>query len=232
MISNEVKERLLQKNWFVECKTEQDADLVLQACDETGITWHSDWKATKHKPYENHPKKIKEIGFCKNDYGITYNCSTGDESYEEDGLESITGWFFNAIKNTDVKLTPQDAKQEHMVQILLAKLQGVYVEEYNDDNCFWKPSDSNCIFLNTEYRIVPKPTSLITREMWAMIAPEWKWAAMDGDGEVHFYTDEPCISIRDWMWTCGGGDYCNSVLAINTDSINWERSLTERPEDV
>lgn len=41
MISNEVKERLLQKDWYVECKTEQDTDFVLQACDEAGVTWHS-----------------------------------------------------------------------------------------------------------------------------------------------------------------------------------------------
>ena len=95
MISNKVKERLLKKNWYVECKTEQDADFVLQACDEAGVTWHSGWKATKHKPYENYPK---EIGFCKNDDGITYNCSTGDESYEEDGLKNVTNWFFEELR--------------------------------------------------------------------------------------------------------------------------------------
>jgi len=31
MISNEVKERLLQKDWYVECKTEQEANLLLRA---------------------------------------------------------------------------------------------------------------------------------------------------------------------------------------------------------
>lgn len=130
------------------------------------------------------------------------------------------------------KLTPQNEYQEHMVQVLLAKMQGVPVEEYNDDNYFWHPSDSNCIFLNTEYRIVPKPIPLITREMWAMIAPEWKWAAMDKDGKVYFYTDEPCINTRNIGWTNCGGDYCNSVLATNANSTNWRLSLTKRPEDV
>ena len=225
MISNEVKERLLQRGWYVECKTEQEADLLLQACNESGITWCTGCKATERKSCKRYPV---EIGFYKEDEGLTH----GTAEHTNCGCENITDWFFNAIKNNDSKLTPQNAHQEHMAQVLLAKMQGVYVEEYNDDSCFWKQSDSNCIFLNTEYRIVPKPNSLITREMWAMITPEWKWAAMDGDGEVYFYTDEPCISTRDWMWTCGGGDYCNSVLAINTDSINWERSLTERPEDV
>lgn len=225
MISNEVKERLLQKNWYVEFKTEQEVDLLLRVCDDAGITWDAGQKATEFKPDKHYSVNI---GFCEEDDGITQDI----KYFKKSEIENITGWFFNAIKNNDSKLIPQNAEQEYLVQILLAMMQGLYVEEYNDDNRFWKPSDSNCIFLNTEYRIVPKPTSLITREMWAMIAPEWKWAAMDGDGEVYFYTDEPCISTRDWMWTCGGGDYCNSVLAINTDSINWERSLTERSEDV
>lgn len=226
MISNAVKERLLQKNWYVECKTEQEVDLVLQACDDAEITWAAGEKATEWYPLKSYPFNI---GFFKDDNGITQDYYNIYEEYE---LENITDLFFNAIKNNDSKLTPQNKEQEHLVQVLLAKMQGVYVEEYNDDNCFWKQSDSNCIFLNTEYRIVPKPPSLITREMWAMIAPEWKWAAMDGDGEVYFYTDEPCISARDWMWTCGGGDYCNSVLATNANSTNWRLSLTERPEDV
>lgn len=225
MISNEIKERLLQKDWYVECKTKQDTDLVLQACDDAGIIWQDGDKATEYEPYNLHPVNI---GFCDEDNGITQAI----KYYKKSKIENITDWFFNAIKNNDSKLTPQNAEQEHLVQVLLAKMQLMHIEEYNDDNCFWHPSDSNCIFLNTEYRIVPKPTPFITREMWAMIAPEWKWAAMDRDGEVYFYTDEPCISTRDWMWTRGGGDYCNSVLAINTDSINWERSLTERPEDV
>ena len=226
MISNEVKERLLQKDWYVHCQTKQKSDLLLQACDEAGLRWSEGEKATGYCPQESYPF---DIGIRQGSHGLYFDKY---DMFEKSSAENITDWFFDVIENTNVKLTPQNAEQEHLVQILLAMMQGLYVEEYNDDNCFWKPSDSNCIFLNTEYRIAPKPNSLITREMWAMIAPEWKWAAMDGDGEVYFYTDEPCISTRDWMWTCGGGDYCNSVLAINTDSINWERSLTERPEDV
>ncbi|OCG04297.1 hypothetical protein A9G15_04145 [Gilliamella apis] len=229
MTSNEVKERLLQKNWYVECKTKQDTDLVLQACDDAGIIWQEGNKATTWSPLKKYPLYIT---FYKRKSGITYDYNAYYDSYEEYGLENITDWFFNAIKNNDSKLTPQNAEQEHLVQVLLAKMQGMHIEEYNDDNCFWHPSDSNCIFLNTEYRIVPKPTPFITREMWAMIAPKWKWAAMDRDGEVYFYTDEPCISASGFSWTACGSDYCDSVLAINIDGINWKRSLTERPEDV
>lgn len=224
MISNEIKERLLKKNWFVTSQNKQEASLVLQACDDAGITWADGEKATEWFPFEKYPLYI---GFFNDENGITrsnYNI------YEKCELENITDWLFNAIKNNDSKLIPQNEEQEHLVQILLAMMQGLYVEA--DYGSGWKKAQVLFHERDYKYRIVPKPTSLITREMWAMIAPEWKWAAMDGDGEVYFYTDEPCISTRDWMWTRGGGDYCDSVLAINTDSINWERSLTERPEDV
>ena len=226
MISNEVKERLLQKDWHVHCQTKQESDLLLQACDEAGLRWSEGEKATGYCPQESYPF---DIGIRQSSYGLYFD---EYDMFEKSSAENITDWFFNAIKNNDSKLTPQNADQEHWVQVLLAKMQGVPVEEYNDDNYFWHPSDSNCIFLNTEYRIAPQPAPLITREMWAMIASEWKWAAMDSDGEVYFYTDEPCISARGFSWNSCGGDYCNSVLETNANSTNWRLSLTERPEEV
>ncbi|OCG47474.1 hypothetical protein A9G35_03795 [Gilliamella sp. Choc5-1] len=131
------------------------------------------------------------------------------------------------------KLTPQNEHEEHMVQVLLAIMQGVPVEEYNDDNYFWHPSDSNCIFLNTEYRITPKSTPLpITRKMWRMINKKWKYAAMDKDGEVYFYINEPYTDKYGGCWNDSSSKYCRSALFINIDGINWSLSLTERPEDV
>ena len=61
MISKEVKERLLQKDWYVECKTEQEANLLLRACDDAGITWNSGHKATEFQPYIHYPV---DIVFC------------------------------------------------------------------------------------------------------------------------------------------------------------------------
>ncbi|MFQ1018016.1 hypothetical protein [Gilliamella sp. BG7] len=128
------------------------------------------------------------------------------------------------------KLTPQNKHEEHLVQVLLAKMQGVPVEYKRGAD--WCRAVPDSVSLNTEYRIVPKPIPLFTREMWAMIAPEWKWAAMDRDGKVCFYTDEPCINTRGIGWTNCGGDYCYSVLATNIDGVSWRLSLTERPEGV
>lgn len=199
--------------------------MVLQACDDAGITWADGEKTTEWFPFKTYPL---DIGFFKEENGITQDHYNLYEKYE---LENITDWFFNAIKNNDSKLTPQNAEQEHLVQVLLAKMQGMQVEYKVDDND-WCLAGPDCVSLDIKYRIAPQPTPLITREMWAMIDPKWKWAAMDSDGEVYFYTDEPCIRARGFSWDSCGGYYCNSVLATNANSTNWRLSLTERPEDV
>lgn len=47
MVNEQVIERLKQGNWYVECKIEQEADLLLRACDDAGITWNFGYKATE-----------------------------------------------------------------------------------------------------------------------------------------------------------------------------------------
>lgn len=226
MISKEVKERLLQKDWYVECKTEQDADLVLQACDESGITWWFSDKATEYKLYNRYPV---DIGFCKEDKGLTHSATY----YKENEIENITDWFFNAIKNNDSKLTPQNAEQEHMVQILLAIMQKIPVEVNIGGE--WRTSTILFPDMGYEYRIKPISTPLpISRELWSYIDKKWLYAAMDEDKKIHFYTKTPILECDEWRFIkrCDSDDWIECALNINTNGINWETSLTERPEDV
>ncbi|OCG64037.1 hypothetical protein A9G48_04350 [Gilliamella sp. wkB18] len=79
-------------------------------------------------------------------------------------------------------------------------------------------------------KLTPLP---ISREMWAMIAEEWKWAVLGGNGYVYFFDSKPSIHKFRYEWIDSDGwDGCDSILAINTDGINWRLSLTKRPEDV
>jgi hypothetical protein len=129
------------------------------------------------------------------------------------------------------KLTPQNEHQEHMVQVLLAKMQGVQVEYKRGAD--WCRAVPDSVSLNTEYRIAPQSTPLpITRNMWRKISKKWKYAAMDKDGEVYFYINEPCADKYGGCWNDFSNEYCRSVLFFNIDGINWRLSLTERPEDV
>jgi hypothetical protein len=129
------------------------------------------------------------------------------------------------------KLTPQNEDQEHMVQILLARMQNVPVECKGPHG--WFILDSNCLYLDANYRIASKPTPLpITREMWAMINEMWKYAAMDEGGNVYLYSNRPSSTVSDGKWCSCGWSKIGCPLAISLDDINWKHSLTERPEDV
>lgn len=230
MISNEVKERLLKKNWYVECKTKQDADLVLQACDDTGITWVTGKKATIGNPSGPYPLYIT---FYKHNNGITCDVCVYYDSYEKYGLESITGWFFNKIKNNDSKLTPQNAEQEHLVQMLLAKTQGIPVEHWSFPAQKWVDSTNDTISICEKYRIKPTQTATplpITRELWSYIDKRWRFIVMDENKEIYLYEERPFTNGKGWS-PCFD-DYSECPLNINTDGINWETSLTERPEDI
>ena len=223
MISNEIKERLLQKNWYVEWKTEQEVNLLLQACDDAGITWNTGQKATEFKPYKHYSV---DIGFCKEDKGLTHSATY----YKENEIENITDWFFNAIKNNDRKLTPQNKEQEHLVQMLLAIMQDIPVERDFGDGDGWVDAAILYIDLGKKYRIKPTPTPLpISRELWSHIDKKWQYAAMGYCGSILFYERKPTKVGSGWNSFFNVSD---CPLNINTDGINWETSLTERPEDV
>lgn len=233
MTNKEVIERLKLKNWYVTCQNKQESNLVLQACDDAGITWASREKTTECDPkhfgtwYESYPFSI---GFHNAYCGISVN---EKNLYEECKLENITDWFFNAIKNNDDngKLTPQNAEQEHYVQILLAKMQGIPVEFWYDFDQIWDDSNSDSIIISTKYRIKSKPTPLpISRDLWSHIDKRWRFIAIDRSGTMYLFLDKP--TARDGLWLPVGGVYSQCPLNINTDGIYWETSLTERPEDV
>lgn len=226
MTSNEVKERLLQKNWYVECKTKQDADLVLQACDDAGITWAAGEKATIGDLSGPYPLYIT---FYRHNRGITYDDCAYYDSYEKYGLENITDWFFNAIKNNDSKLTPQNAEQEHMVQILLAIIQNIPVEV----NICGEWEKSTILFpdMGYEYRIKPTPTPIpVSRKTWKKINKEFRFIVMDKN--EHFYHCKKAPKRQHEEWNLAEVEHIKSPLVFNSDGINWETSLTERPEDV
>ncbi|OCG71895.1 hypothetical protein A9G43_03850 [Gilliamella sp. Occ3-1] len=129
------------------------------------------------------------------------------------------------------ELIPQNEHQEHMVQVLLAKMQGVPVEYKRGAD--WCRAVPDSVSLNTEYRIAPQSTPLpISREMWTLIDRTWNYAAIDANGRVFFFERKPYIVATDELWSSNTGKYIGCALAINIEGINWKWSLTERPEDV
>ena len=59
-------------------------------------------------------------------------------------------------------------------------------------------------------------------------APEWaEYAAMDADGDIYFYDDEPKLYEDDYVWERGKGKRSSRFYYSD---ISWRRSLTRRAE--
>ena len=49
-ISDNLKSRLLKKDWLVVCDTEEKFDILMEACETAGIVWNTTKPATSWKP--------------------------------------------------------------------------------------------------------------------------------------------------------------------------------------
>ena len=68
--------------------------------------------------------------------------------------------------SSDSKLIPQNEEQEHLVQMLLAKMQGIPVEYWSTVHYKWLDSKRDAITASAIYRIKPtfnQETSLTER---------------------------------------------------------------------
>lgn len=158
MFNEQVIEWLPQNDWIIECESAEIVDWLLQACEEAGIKCRSGRRATKLKPNAQIYPII--IIYCAEDKTIHQGMENKTGTLvpffvKRMGYENITDRFFNAIKNTDDKLTPQNAKQEHLVQMLLAKLQGIPVEYWSTVHYKWLDSNHDAITASATYRIKP-----------------------------------------------------------------------------
>lgn len=97
MANEQVIERLRQGDWYVVCETVEKSDLLLQACEKAGLKWNKIFKkATEVNPFKILSLKTGlKIGFCRSNKGLTH---TSSNAYDKLGLENITDWFFNAIR--------------------------------------------------------------------------------------------------------------------------------------
>ena len=82
------------------------------------------------------------------------------------------------------------------------------------------------------YRVSRKVTLTPLDIPWKHIAGIWKYAAMDEKGDVYLYEDKPHVWKGEKVWRqWASRTWCVAhYLSINTDGINWETSLTVRPE--
>ena len=113
----------------------------------------------------------------------------------------------------------------------------MYIGFFNDENGITRSHYNlyeKCELENITdwfFNAVNTPTPLpISRELWSYIDKRWRFIAIDKSGTMYLFLDKP--TARDGIWLPVGGVYSQCPLNINTDGINWETSLTERPEDI
>jgi len=87
MVNEQVIERLQQPNWSVNCDTEQQVDLVLQACRMAGIS------SDKMEELIKVLRLPIEIGFSQYCDTIEYAHNNAFKILE---LKNITNWFFSS----------------------------------------------------------------------------------------------------------------------------------------
>ena len=90
--------------------------------------------------------------------------------------------------------------------------------------------DERCVYIDAYYTVFQKkpiPTPLDIP--WHVVAPQWTYAAMAKCGRVWFYTDRPFKDALGWE-RVSGNMVSGATLNICTEGIDWENSLTFRPE--
>lgn len=68
---------------------------------------------------------------------------------------------------------------------------------------------------------------------WEMIDERWKWAAMDNDGRVYLYIEEPHTGSGQFgvdVWPVA--EYASFLKISLPDTKHWDKTLTKRPEGV
>lgn len=98
MTSKKIIERLTLQDWYVECKTEHELALVLNACLDSGLHWISGDKASfiPELMLNEIPVFIARDTICDKQ-GI---CWDNSECFQTDSsdCEDITDWFFEELR--------------------------------------------------------------------------------------------------------------------------------------
>lgn len=127
------------------------------------------------------------------------------------------------------KIQFKDLTDEEKLLIINEKMKG-NVELIRAGNDMWSVAGISDITFNVIYRTKPKPAKKIDIP-WQFIKPEFKWVAMDENGNIYLHVDKPVIRSFDWYTEsdCRRIDHIY-MLNIDTTGVDWKTSLTQRPD--
>lgn len=119
-------------------------------------------------------------------------------------------------------------KTEEMIEVMQAFVDGKAIEFRPEGSDEWgdvpKPVwDWSCF----EYRIKPKVIKKLVLP-WDFIDKKYNYAAIDSGGDIYLYESEPLKNKYQW-YSGGENQGVGREIVIDTDGVDWEESLTERP---
>ena len=142
-------------------------------------------------------------------------------------------WVIENERNLRLHELPAD----DLKTVVVSSLLGDHVVEVLLDGGWVKKGKASGGGMNLHqtsvYRVSRKVTLTPLDIPWKHIAGIWKYATMDENGDVYLYEDKPHVGKGEKVWRYFGGNriWCVAhYLNINTDGVNWENSLTVRPE--
>lgn len=130
--------------------------------------------------------------------------------------------FLNENKRKFIDLT-----DEEKLLIINEKIKG-NVELIRAGNDMWSVAGISDITFNVIYRT--KPTKKLDIP-WQFIKPEFKWAAIDENGDIFLHIDKPVLGNSYWL-NYAPCKRINDTVNIDTTGVDWKTSLTQRPEGV
>lgn len=130
----------------------------------------------------------------------------------------------------------KNGQQEHVVKIIALLAKGNTDKEYYvmrsrpGETKRVATRDERCVYTDMYYTVFQKkPVHTPLDIPWHVVAPEWTYAVMAKCGRVWFYTDRPFKDALGWE-RVSGNMVSGATLNICTEGIDWENSLTFRPE--
>lgn len=121
----------------------------------------------------------------------------------------------------------KDLTDEEKLLIINEKMKGNV--EYTLGSIWDKASDFEIRF-NYVYRTKPKPAKKLDIP-WQFIKPEFKWAAIDENGDIFLHIDKPVLGNSYWL-NYAPCKRINDTVNIDTTGVDWKTSLTQRPDGV
>jgi hypothetical protein len=102
-----------------------------------------------------------------------------------------------------------------------------HVIEVCNEAGYWLPCVRHPLWLpEMKYRVKPKEMQKPSID-WSHVSKEYRWLAVDSDGDAYLYKNKPCCHHLDWY---SDRDYAfaDSFVSYSRGNCGWKESLIER----